>query len=277
MAEICIRRKGKGKFTMENRIKRILQENGYVIGTFISINAPSIVEVAGLSGLDFVIIDNEHSAIDIESVENLIRAAEVTGITPIVRIQENSQKIISRFLDIGAHGIQIPMISTVEEASLASRSCRFAPKGIRGVGLGRSARWGTVPDYFNTANEETLCVCMCETKKCVDDIDQIVRVDGIDVMFIGLVDLSQSLGFTGKIHHKEVEESVQKVLRALLRTEIVPGIAVQNTEEAMKRIEEGFRYIAVKNDMRLFQEKLQSITKVLKKDNSLEKSGLSLT
>ena len=149
-----------------------------------------MVEGMALAGLDFVIIDTEHSSHNVETVENLIRAAELYDITAIVRVTDYDHKNIGRMLDIGAHGIQVPMVDSAELAQKVVSACKFAPEGTRGASAGRGSKWGAYENYNADANKERMTICMCETKESVADIEQIVKTEGVDVIFIGTSDLS---------------------------------------------------------------------------------------
>lgn len=222
------------------------------LGAFISLPLPSIVEGAALAGLDFVIIDTEHASHNVETVENLIRAAEAYSMTAIVRVYDNDHKLIGRMLDIGAHGIQVPMIDDAGMAKRAVSSCKFAPDGTRGCSAGRGSKWGSYENYYVDANKERLTVCMCETKESVNNIGHIVKTDMLDVLFVGTGDLSQSMGHTGNIHHPDVEAAVRRVRDACVAANVVPGILAYSLEDAKKWISEGFLYVPVFNDMGLY-------------------------
>lgn len=260
--------------TLMTKLKKNLQNKIPSYGTFINVNAPNMVEICGLCGMDFVVIDTEHGALQTENVENLVRVAEYADMSALVRVTKNDPKHNARLLDIGAHGIMVPMVSTPEEARLAVQSCKYEPMGYRGIGLGRGARWATIPNYFEEANKGTIVVCMCETKEHLYHIDEIVKTEGLDVIFVGTVDLSQSLGVQGQPGHPAVEEGVQRVLKACLASGIAAGITVQNEEEAVKRAGEGFLYIAILNDMRIWQKSLNQMMGKIKPGLKLGASSL---
>ena len=237
---------------MVNTLRRKLREEPYALGAFVSTETPSIVEALAIAGLDFVILDMEHASLDYKSVENMIRAAEIYGVTAIVRVTDYDQKVIGRLLDIGAHGIQVPMVHTAERANLVVRAAKYAPLGDRGMSGGRGPRWGSIDDYRNVSNRECLTVCMCETRESVENMPEIVKTPHLDVVFVGASDLSQSLGVPGQTDAPIVEEHLLRVERLCREAGIIPGIVTSSAEEARKRIGQGFRYVTVLNDMRLF-------------------------
>lgn len=254
----------KGRFTVKNKLKETLKNGNYALGGFLSIGAPTIAEVVAIGGLDFIIIDTEHGEANFESVINMSRAAMAHDITTIVRITDYDQKLIGRYLDNGIDGIQAPMIETAEMAAKLVAACKYEPMGVRGSSSGRGSRWGHVPNYKNTANNETLTVCMCETRKGVDNIEEIVKVPNLDVVFIGLGDLSLSMGCVGRSGAPEMVEAVQHVLNACKNAGVTPGIVCDGADQALKRIEQGFRYVTVLNDMRVLCSTTEAITKAIR-------------
>lgn len=259
---------------MITKLKKNLIDKKPSYGTFINVNAPNMVEICGLCGMDFIIVDTEHGALTTESIENIVRTAEYADMSALVRVTKNDHKHNARLLDIGAHGIMVPMVSTVEEAKMAVESCKYNPMGFRGIGLGRGARWATIPNYFEEANKGTLVVCMCETKEHLQNLDEIVKIEGLDVIFVGTVDLSQSLGVMGQPGHPIVEDAVQKVLKACKSSNVAAGITVQNEQEAIKRAQEGFLFISILNDMRIWQKSLSNIMGKIRPELSLGSSSL---
>jgi 4-hydroxy-2-oxoheptanedioate aldolase len=173
---------------LKNRLQEMLNDKEFVLGAFVSINAPSIVEVLAISGIDFVVIDMEHAPLSFESVENMIRAAEIYDITAIVRVTDFDKKAIARLLDIGSHGIQVPMVHTPQRAMEVIRAAKYPPIGDRGMSGGRGARWGSIKNYSEVSNRECITVCMCESKEAVDNIEEIVKTPMLDVLFVGAAD-----------------------------------------------------------------------------------------
>ena len=258
---------------LENTLRKTLKTKPYALGAFVSTNAPSIVEVLAIGGLDFVIIDMEHAPFDFEDVVNMIRAAEIYNISAVVRITDYDPKVIGRLLDIGAHGIQAPMVHTAKRASEVVRAAKYPPLGERGMSNGRGPRWGSIPDYRETSNRESLTICMCETKEAVDNMPDIVKTPGLDVVFVGASDLSQSLGCPREYNSPLVEECVVRVERICREEGVIPGIVVSSVEDAKRRIDQGFRYVTVLNDMQLLykttKERVDNIRAICK-DISLQ-------
>lgn len=252
----------------KNKLKETLKNGKSAIGIFIMCNCAELVEIAGISGFDFVVLDTEHGPFSIESTINLIRAAELKGITPITRVTESSDSTILRSLDVGAHGIQVPQINNAEAAEKVVKASKYFPIGTRGAAMARSGEYGEVNamDYFTTENEETLVVVHCENKEGLENLESIVKVPEIDVIFLGPFDMSQSLGVPGQIYHPLVEEAAEKVVTKAKAAGKAAGIFVTDGEQAQRRIEQGFQYITINVDATLFAKACKSEINKIKRD-----------
>lgn len=238
----------------KNKLKADLKAGETRYGAFVTSPCPEVVEVLAVAGYDFVIIDTEHTASNIETVVDMIRAAEAYGMTAVVRVPDDTSKNISRYQDVGAYGVQIPMVHTAEQAEAIVKAMKFMPDGIRGMSGGRGTAWGRIDNYRQVSNDETLIAVMCESKQGLENIDEIVKVPGVDAVFIGAYDLSQALGVPGQTTHPLVEEAVQKVLDACLKAGVIPGIVSPDVDLARRRALQGFRYITILDDMAFFMD-----------------------
>ena len=241
-------------YTFKNKLKADLKAGETRFGAFVTAPCPEVVEVLAIAGYDFVILDTEHTASGIETVVGMMRAAEAYGMTPIVRMPDDTPKNMSRYQDVGAYGVQIPMVHTAEQAAAIVQAMKYMPDGIRGMSGGRGTAWGRIADYRRVSDEETLIAVMCESRTAVDSIGEIVKVPGVDAVFIGAYDLSQSLGVPGQTTHPLVEEAVQTVLDACLAADVIPGIVAPDVELARRRAAQGFRYITILDDMAFFMD-----------------------
>lgn len=181
----------------ENKVKAKMRQGTLALGTYVGLADPALVEIIGLAGFDAAFIDMEHTSFDRSMVEGMIRACDLTGITSLVRVPENSPKSILRVLDAGAQGIQVPHIAGVEDALAAVKAVRYAPVGERGMaGSTRAARYGSVPlnEHMATSNAEILLAVMVEDKHALDQLAEIASIPGIDLIAIGPSDLSAALG-----------------------------------------------------------------------------------
>ena len=182
-----------------------------------------LVELLGRSGFDGVFLDCEHGASGWEDLENQIRAAELAGCSSVVRVQDHTGGTITRTLDRGASGIQVPHVNNAAEAQEVVRRAKYAPLGDRGWAAGRAA-WGVSPlDYARHANEQTLVSIMLEEVEALDNLDEILRVDNVDVFFIAPGDLAQSMGLPGQVDNPQVQSAIDDGLRRIRAAGRVPG------------------------------------------------------
>lgn len=231
-------------------IKKKLQNNELVIGTFMKSSDPSMAEVLGCTGLDFLVLDNEHVSMNTETLTNIIRAAQLYGIEPVVRVTCNEQSNILQVLDAGAAGVQVPNIDTLEQAHALQKYAKYMPLGCRGFSPSvRAARYGSLPikEYIAKANQETLVVAHCETVTSWENLDDILKVPGIDVIFIGPMDLSQSLNIVGEMDNPILKDCIADITkRALAAGKIVGILASPNAVADYAAM--GIRYILIGTD-----------------------------
>jgi 4-hydroxy-2-oxoheptanedioate aldolase len=203
----------------ENRVKRVMREGGVALVSHTGFADPAIVEIIALGGFDGVFIDMEHTGFDLQLVGEMIRIADLSGITPIVRVPENNAKLILRVLEMGAQGIQVPHIEGLEGARRAVAAVRYPPLGTRGAaGSTRAAGYGAIPwrEHVRTSNEQILLTVMTEDMPGINAIEAIAALDGVDLISLGPTDLSAALGITDPSDprlRQTVEELVRKVNR----------------------------------------------------------------
>ena len=228
----------------ENRMKSLISAGKPAFGVSVQFPSPEIVEMIGQLGFDWVMLDAEHGSITPDNIGPLVMAAELHGITPIVRPEVNSPAVINKYLDRGVMGVQVPHVNTADEARAAVEACLFHPGGKRGLGGGRMADFGfgiATTDYVKQANEQMLVCVQIEDVEAVANLDEILAVEGIDVFFIGPTDLAQSMGFPGQNGHPDVQKLVQETFRrihAAGRASGTPGAA----EQAKKNADTGILY-----------------------------------
>lgn len=201
----------------ENKVKKAVARGEKVYGVFVSTASPRIVEIAGYADLDYVIVDNEHGAINDETLENMVRAGERVDLTVLVRIVENRDSIILKVLDLGADGVLVPHVCTKEAAQAAVQAARYYPDGHRGqMSTGRRAGYGSINsrEYLTGMSKEVMVMLMIEDAEGVENIEEIVSVPGIDVIVVGQGDLSQSMGLLGQPNHPDVLEARDRVIAA---------------------------------------------------------------
>jgi 4-hydroxy-2-oxoheptanedioate aldolase len=198
-----------------NPLKQKLKEGKTVFGPIVNFQSTWFVDVAGLCGFDFVLLDAEHGPLSPSETEPMVRAAEAAGLVPLVRVLSDSAAEMLRFLDIGAMGLKVPRIESGTQAGQIVQSMRYAPDGIRGLaGSTRAAGYGaslSLPDYCKLANEAIMALAMVETREGVSHIDDIAQTLGVDMICLGPGDLSQSMGYRGAAA-PEVERAIDHVI-----------------------------------------------------------------
>ncbi len=251
---------------MKNLVKMKLEAKETVIGPFVGINSPDLVEIMGLAGFDFCVIDTEHGPMDPESIQGLIRAAALTGMSPVVRVPRAEAVDILKVLDVGAHCIHVPQVNDVDTAQAVVQAARYHPAGMRGVAVPRALSYGLKPlgEALKEANREVMVIVHCENAAGLEKLDGIAAVEGIDLVFVGPYDLSQSLGVPGDIFHPSMVKAVSRALDAINRAGKPAGIFVTSPEEARRRIDEGFRYIGYSVDGLIFGKACMEVVNTLK-------------
>ncbi|GBD29446.1 5-keto-4-deoxy-D-glucarate aldolase [bacterium HR32] len=237
---------------MENRVKRILQEGQVTIGYWLTLPSPSVAEIFAALPLDWLVVDLEHSPIGWERLEDMLRALRGSPVVPLVRVPSGEAPVLKRALDRGPLGVVVPLVSTEEEAARVVAACRYPPEGIRGVAGTRASGYGaTLPEYFSRWNREVLVACQVETVEAVERVDRIAAVDGVDVLFVGPNDLSANLNRWRDLESDAFRRAVDRVLEAAQAHGKAAGVMCTGPEDALKRIEQGFRFVALGSDARV--------------------------
>ena len=240
------------------------------IGTWVSSGNPLVCETLATSGIDWINIECEHSSIDLGELVHCFRAVEHSDIPVFVRVAGSDPLIIKRVVDSGALGIVVPDVKNAEEAKRAVDACRYPPIGTRGIGATRPN--AVYPDYMDHANEEICVVIMIEDINAVNQIDSIMEVEGVDVVFIGPNDLAATLNVPlgmNNQHPKHVD-AVNKVLEAGKRHNIPTGIHCGSPEEVIERIEQGFLWMPLMSELALMRTSFLSSMKQIKENSKSE-------
>ena len=235
----------------QNTTKAKLKAGETVFGCFVRYPDASLIEVQGYLGWDFLVFDGEHGTLEPRDCEHLVRAAELRGVTPMVRVTTNFAPVILRFLDTGAQGLHVPWVNTADDAEKAVRAVKYFPRGNRGLAGVRAADFaqvGNFGDYISQANAETLVVLQIESIEAVENLPQILAVDSVDVIFIGPADLSHSLGVPGQMDHPQVKATLERIIDLVLPSGKALGMMVGSAEAARTWRLRGARYLTVTLD-----------------------------
>jgi 4-hydroxy-2-oxoheptanedioate aldolase len=237
-----------------NPLRRKLADDRPVLGYLVTTAGVQVVQALARSGVDWLMIDTEHAPIGIESVAAMIAATNGTAVAPIVRVPGTRPDLVKPVLDCGAFGVVFPQVATREEAEATVSVVRYAPAGQRGYGpTFAAARWGLSNlDYLKVANDEILNVVLIESQAGVDALDDILSVNGIDVVAIARGDLSQNLGVPGQFEHARLREVVVTAENKILaRKNVVMGGITFSADDARAMIGRGYRFIVLGSDATL--------------------------
>lgn len=231
-----------------NTTKAKLKAGEPVFGCFVRYPDATLIDVLGYQGWDFLVFDAEHGTIEPRDCEHMVRAAELHGVTPIVRVTTNAPPVILRFMDTGAHGLHVPWVNSLEETTAAVRSVKYHPLGTRGLAGVRAADYGQAGSfqaYIQRANAETLVVIHIETAEAIEQLPRMVAVDAVDVFFIGPTDLAHSFGVPGQPQHPVVQAAMQRVVDTVAGSHAALGIMVSTLEAAREWRARGAHYITI--------------------------------
>ncbi len=230
-----------------NRIQEKFLNKELSVGTFTQLASPVAVECLGRTGLDYVLIDTEHTAVGIEFLTAAITAADAAGIVPLVRINGIARDKVLQPLDYGAQGLIIPAVETVEEVRKLVEYAKFPPLGSRGFCPTRDGGWGYDAEslqgtetYFARCNRETLLIPQCETAGCLAHIEEITAMDGVDGIFVGPFDLSIALGRPLEFDCPEMRAAMDRILTACHTNNKMAFIFCGDAQTARKRAAEGY-------------------------------------
>jgi 2-dehydro-3-deoxyglucarate aldolase len=231
-------------------IRAKLRSGGRSVGSWIQIPHPSVAEIMGQAGYDWVAVDMEHGAVAVHQLPDLFRALELGDTLPLARIAQGHPKDCKQALDAGAGGIIVPMIESAEQLIAVRDACRWPPAGTRGVGFNRANLFGKRFEAYAEEAQAPLLVAMIEHAAAVDDLAAILAVDGLDAVLVGPYDLSASIGMTGAFELPEFVAAIERILSACKSCGIPCGMHVVMPDLNMlqTRIEQGYRFIAYSID-----------------------------
>ncbi len=242
-----------------NDFKRRLESDDVQYGIWVSLADAVAAEISAGAGFDWLVIDGEHAPNDLRSSLAQLQAVSAYPVSPIVRLVRGDTHLVKHYLDIGFQKILVPMIDTASHASEMARALRYPPQGVRGVATGRAARWGRVDDYFTRANDEACLVLQIETLTALDNLDEILEVEGVDAFFVGPSDLGAALGHLGRPGAPEVVEAVAQVIARIRAAGRPCGVLGVTPETAARYREAGANFIGLAIDTALLAKSTSEI------------------
>lgn len=249
---------------LKNKLKRL----ELTVGSWITLADTAIAEIMAKIGFDWLTVDMEHSVITLDKAQELIRVIELCGVTPLVRVGENNSNLIKRTMDAGAYGVIVPMVNTKEDAKNAVGAVKYPSLGKRGVGLARAQGYGfEFEKYKKWVNYESIVIVQIEHIEAVNNLEDILEVDGVDGFIVGPYDLSGSLGVPGEFEHGTVKKALKKIIQVSQKIKKPAGFHVipPAEEELLRRINEGYRFLGFSLDtMFLRQSCADNLEKVRK-------------
>lgn len=247
-----------------NRVKQALKAGKQVVGTMISeIRNPEVAYILAAAGMDFLMLDTEHSSVGVESLQNIVRSTRAAGLVPLARVTDNQYPLISRILDMGTMGVMVPRVNSPEEARNVIACAKYPPQGQRGFGArGVMTDYSvvTVREVVNWINEHTLIIVQVETAEALAQLETITRVPGIDVAVIGPNDLSISLGIPGDFEHPRFVKAVEQTFEFCSKNGISPGIHASDLQAVKRYRDMGMCFLMYSTEARIL---LDAATKVV--------------
>ena len=244
-----------------NRFKQALADGSRQIGCWSSFGEAVTAEIMGTAGFDWLVIDGEHAPNDIRSIRDQLMALASSPTEAVVRVPIGETWIIKQVLDAGAQSVLVPMVETAEQAAELVRACRYPPEGTRGVGAAgaRASRYGSVPNYIQTADAQICLLLQVENRKGLENLDAILAVDGIDGIFIGPADLSTDMGYQGDSAQPEVRSAIADAITRIKAAGKAPGILGVTEDATAAYAEMGAQFLAVGIDILILAQAARAL------------------
>lgn len=254
------------------QLKQRLQQGETLLGPFVIVPSCTLVDTLGYAGMDFCILDTEHGPLGIERCADLVIAAQGSGVAPVIRVGGNDERLILRALDIGADGVQVPQINVRGDAEQVVHAAKYSPDGQRGLSLftraGHYFREGGAVDgrcHTDRQNGETTVVVHIEGRRGLDNLEEIMEVPGIDVLFLGPYDISQSLGIPGQVRTPQVEKALRSAAEQARRAGRAVGSYAKDTEMAKWLLDLGIQYLSINVDATIYMQACERIVRELRR------------
>ncbi len=238
------------------RIEEPVKSEQISLGTWLTIQDPTIVELLSNLPLDWLMFDMEHGPADISTLQKILPALS-DDVTPFVRVPWNDKVRIKRALDLGFEGLLVPYVNNKEEVKEIVNACRYPPRGIRGIGPRRAIKYGEkdIEEYYESFEDDLIIGVQVETSDSLDNLNKILSVDEVDMAFVGPYDLSANLGIFGELNHPDFNDAINKVLNKCEENDVVPGIFAGDREDAKNWIDKGFKFVSIGQDFSNLREK----------------------
>lgn len=249
---------------MNRSLRDIFARNGTAYGLWVTSESPAVVEVAVELGLDWVCIDLEHGYLSVQHVAHHLLAARGADLSVLVRPPTHDLEPTKRVIDLGAHGIVLPLVETAAQVRAAQENIWYPPRGRRGIGGERNVTWGlALEDYVSRANDELLLIPMIETKLAAENFDEILSVDALEAVFLGPGDMSASYGYVGEWEGPGVAELNIELLDRARTAGIATGVVARSTAEVLQRRDQGFGMVCLGSDTGLMIREIREIATAL--------------
>ncbi|MGH9662184.1 MAG: HpcH/HpaI aldolase family protein [Bryobacteraceae bacterium] len=251
-----------------NRFRQVVAEGKIPVGHMLwEFGSRGVAKILESTGIDFVLIDMEHTGFDSERVADLVAWFKATPIAPMVRVPQNLYHFLARTMDAGALGVMVANVESGEQARQIVQAVKYAPLGNRGVGLGGSHTDYVVPDpvaYFKESNQSSVIICQIESTRGLANLDAIAHTDGVDVLWVGHFDLTQSMGIPGQFQNPQFLDAVRSVVAAAKRHGKLAGIQPGNLAQADEWLKLGFNVISWGSDIAVYREALRGAVRTLR-------------
>lgn len=244
-----------------NPFKAALSAKQPQIGLWVSSGEAAMTEAVATADFDWLVLDGEHAPNDLRSLRDQLMVVEPAAAHAVVRIPIGEAWMVKQVLDAGAQTVLVPMVDTAEQATEMARAMRYPPEGIRGMGAsgGRVSHFGKIADYVATANDQVCLLVQAESRAALDNLDDILTVDGVDGVFIGPADLSADMGYPGNAGAPEVQEAIAATIKKIAASDKAAGILVQDLGAAQKYLDMGATFVAVGIDTVIFAKTIRQL------------------
>jgi len=245
-----------------NRFKQALKDGKTQIGCWAAFADAYATEMMGTTGFDWLVIDGEHAPNDLQTLSQQIQVLQHTQSEAVVRLPVGNEWLIKQVLDAGCQTILVPLVETADQATHLVRAMRYPPQGIRGMGGGgaRATGFSGIPDYVTTANDQVCLLVQVETAKGMDNLDDILKVEGVDGVFIGPADLSADMGHPGNPTHPDVAKAIRNGLGKIAASSKAAGILAFKDEIAQDYLKWGAQFLAVGMDVVLLVKTARALS-----------------